>query len=83
MDGKGRANDNAFIERLWRSVKYEKIYSHPPSDGVDLYQKIKDYLYYYNKQRRHSGIDELTPVTQYIPFKTSLCSSRATQIECI
>ncbi len=34
MDGKGRATDNAFIERLWRSVKYEKVYLNPPKDGV-------------------------------------------------
>ena len=39
MDGKGRAIDNAFIERLWRSVKYEKIYLNPPTDGVNLYDK--------------------------------------------
>ena len=64
MDGKGRATDNAFIERLWRFVKYEKIYIHPPTDGVGLYQKIKDYIYYYNNQRRHSSIDDLRPVTQ-------------------
>ena len=77
MDGKGRATDNAFIERLWRSVKYEKIYIHPPIDGLDLYQKIKDYMYYYNNERRHSSIDDLTPVTQYVPFKPPLSSSRA------
>jgi len=77
MDGKGRATDNAFIERLWRSVKYEKIYIHPPTDGLDLYQKIKDYMYYYNNERRHSSIDDLTPVTQYVPFKPPLSSPRA------
>jgi len=64
MDGKGRATDNAFIERLWRSVKYEKIYIHPPTDGVDLYLKLEDYLYYYNNKRRHSSIDDMVPVTQ-------------------
>ena len=37
MDGKGRAIDNAFIERLWRSVNYEKLYLNPPADGVNLY----------------------------------------------
>ena len=44
MDGKGRATDNAFIERLRRSVKYEKIYIHPPKDGIDLFRKLEDYL---------------------------------------
>jgi putative transposase len=66
MDGKGRATDNAFIERLWRSVKYEKIYVHPPKDGVDLYKKIKDYMYYYNNERRHSSINDEVPSTQYV-----------------
>ena len=41
MDGKGRETDNAFIERLWRSVKYEKIYLNPPTDGIDLYNQIE------------------------------------------
>lgn len=77
MDGKGRATDNAFIERLWRSVKYEKIYIHPPKDGVDLYHKIKEYLYYYNNQRRHSSIQDQVPINQYITFKPPLSSSRA------
>ena len=77
MDGKGRATDNAFIERFWRSIKYEKIYIHPPTDGVDLYHKVEEYLYYYNNERRHSSIDDEVPATQYIPFKPPLSSSRA------
>lgn len=77
MDGKGRATDNAFIERLWRSVKYEKIYIHPPKDGIDLYKKLEDYLYYYNNGRRHSSIEDRVPATQYIPLKQPLFSSRA------
>ena len=65
MDGKGRATDNAFIERLWRSVKYEKIYLNPPSDGTDLYLKVAEYMEYYNHERRHEGIDDEIPVTIY------------------
>lgn len=65
MDGKGRATDNAFIERLWRSVKYEKIYLNPPSDGTDLYLKVAEYMEYYNNERRHEGIDDEIPVTIY------------------
>jgi len=61
MDGKGRATDNAYIERFWRSIKYEKIYLNPPSDGLDLYLKIRDYIDYYNTQRRHSKIDDRRP----------------------
>jgi putative transposase len=76
MDGKGRATDNAFIERLWRSVKYEKIYVHPPKDGVDLYKKIKDYMYYYNNERRHSSINDEVPSTQYVFINPPLSSAR-------
>lgn len=65
MDGKGRATDNAFIERLWRSVKYEKIYLNPPTDGVDLYNKLSEYFDYYNNHRRHSSIDNKRPNDLY------------------
>lgn len=44
MNGKGRATDNAFIERLWRSAKYEKIYPHTSTNGLDLYQKLEQYI---------------------------------------
>lgn len=62
MDGKGRATDNAFIERFWRSVKYEKIYLNPPSDGLDLYKKVAEYIEYYNNSRRHSAINDNRPI---------------------
>lgn len=61
MDGKGRATDNAFIERLWRSVKYEKIYLNPPEDGLHLFEMLADYFHYYNNERRHQSIDNETP----------------------
>lgn len=77
MDGKGRATDNAFIERFWRSIKYEKIYIHPPKDGLDLYQKVKEYLSYYNNERRHSSIGDKPPITRYLSFKPSAPSMRA------
>jgi len=65
MDGKGRATDNAFIERLWRSVKYEKLYLNPPEDGIKLYQLLDEYFNYYNLKRRHESIDYETPATIY------------------
>ena len=70
MDGKGRAIDNAFIERLWRSVKYEKIYLYPPKDGTDLYLLLAEYFNYYNRERRHSGIDDQIPEQLYFYLKT-------------
>lgn len=66
MDGKGRAIDNVFIERLWRSVKYESIYLNPPNSGIDLYQQIHGYFDYYNNRRRHQGIDDQIPTSRYL-----------------
>ena len=65
MDSKGRATDNAFIETLWKSVKYEKIYLSPPVDGTDLYKKVNDYFRYYNEQRRHSSLKDEYPKSVY------------------
>ena len=76
MDGKGRATDNAFIERFWRSIKYEKIYIHPPKNGKDLYEKVKEYIYYYNEERRHSSLNDLIPITQYVFIKPPLSFGR-------
>jgi putative transposase len=55
MDGKGRAIDNIFIERFWRSLKYEKIYLEPSDNGLELYHKIKDYLESASKDVKKSG----------------------------
>jgi len=65
MDGKGRATDNAFIERLWRNVKYEKLYLNPPTDGMDLYLKLAEYFNYYNHERRHQSLNDETPISRY------------------
>lgn len=65
MDGKGRAIDNVFIERLWRSVKYESVYLNPPKSGVDLYHQMHHYFTFYNTERRHQGIDNQIPEKRY------------------
>ena len=65
MDGKGRAIDNVFIERLWRSVKYESVYLNPPKSGVDLYHQMHYYFTFYNTERRHQGIDNQIPEKRY------------------
>jgi putative transposase len=65
MDGKGRAIDNIFIERLWRSVKYEHVYLLPASDGLECYQGLKTYFSYYNEERRHQSLNDQTPLTVF------------------
>lgn len=67
MDGKGRATDNIFIERFWRSLKYDYVYLNPANDGVELYQGLKEYIHYYNHQLRHQGIGRRIPVDLYHP----------------
>lgn len=61
MDGKGRAIDNIFVERLWRTVKYEHIYLKVPDDGVQLYEGLNDYFCFYNNERLHQSLDYKTP----------------------
>ncbi len=65
MDGKGRAIDNIFIERLWRSVKYEHIYLHVYEDGLSLYKGLQQYFSFYNGERRHQSLNNETPLTLY------------------
>jgi len=65
MDGKGRATDNAFIERLWRNIKYEKLYLNPPKDGLDLYLLVQEYFNYYNHERRHQSLNYQIPAQLY------------------
>jgi len=65
MDGKGRAIDNIFIERLWRSLKYEHLYLFPADDGIQCYQGVKTWFNYYNKERRHQNLDNEHPIAVY------------------
>jgi putative transposase len=65
MDGKGRALDNIFIERLWRSVKYENVYLNVYENGVDLYKGLNQYFNFYNKERMHQSLNYKTPNQLY------------------
>jgi len=69
MDSKGRALDNIFVERLWRSLKYECIYLHGWSDGKQLDQGLKQYMHFYNYTRKHQSLNYLTPAQ--VHFETS------------
>jgi len=65
MDGKGRAIDNIFIERFWRSIKQEYIYINPPNGGKELYDGIEEYLRFYNHERPHQSINNKTPAETF------------------
>ncbi len=66
MDGRGRALDNVFIERLWWSVKYEDVYPKSYRDGTALYSGLGQYFRYYNQERKHSSLEKKTPQEIYI-----------------
>jgi putative transposase len=61
MDSKGKALDNVFIERFWRTIKYQHIYLNPANDGISLYQGIGLWIAKYN-QKPHQGISRNKPV---------------------
>lgn len=65
MDGKGRAIDNVFVERLWKSTKYEDIYLRDYSDGIEVFDGLKRYYTFYNTERLHSSLEYKTPLDVY------------------
>jgi putative transposase len=65
MDGRGAWRDNVFVERLWRSVKYEEVYLHAYDTVSDARTSIGRYLAFYNSRRPHSSLDRRTPEQAY------------------
>ena len=65
MDGRGRYMDNIFIERLWRSLKYEAVYLHELTDGFVARRVIGEWLDFYNTERPHSALSGQTPAEAY------------------
>jgi len=65
MDGKGRWMDNVFVERLWRSVKYEEVYLKAYENVAEARVSIGTYLEFYNSERQHQGINRKTPDQVY------------------
>ena len=65
MDGKGAWRDNVFVERLWRSVKYEEVYLRAYESVADALQSIGRYLDFYNTKRPHQSLDGATPDQSY------------------
>jgi len=66
MDGVGRAIDNVFVERLWRSVKYEEVYLKDYATGREAHKGIGNYFHFYNHLRPHSSLDAKTPAEVFI-----------------
>lgn len=65
MDGRGRALDNIFIERLWRSVKYEEVYLHDYGTVPEAMKGLRQYFEFYNRERLHQSLDYKTPEAVY------------------
>ena len=65
MDGKGAWRDNVFIERLWRSVKYEEVYLHAYDSVSEARASLGRYFDFYNRRRPHSSLDDATPDQAY------------------
>jgi putative transposase len=65
MDGQGRAIDNVFIERLWRSVKYEEVYLRDYADGWEAEERLRAYFRFYSHERVHQALGYRTPADVY------------------
>ena len=66
MDSKGRALDNIFVERLWRTVKYEEVYIKEYRTARDAYLSLKKYFLFYNNERLHQSLDYMTPAEVHL-----------------
>jgi putative transposase len=65
MDGRGRCQDNIFVERLWWTVKYNYLYLHSFKNGSQLRNGLSEWIRYYNRERGHSSLDDRTPDEVY------------------
>ncbi|MFW6114077.1 MAG: IS3 family transposase [Actinomycetota bacterium] len=70
MDGRGRVLDNIFVERLWRSLKYEEVYLHEYQSVKEAKQGISRYFRFYNEERPHQALDDRTPAEVYYGLPT-------------
>ena len=68
MDGKGCWRDNVFVERLWRSIKYEEVYLHAYDSVTAARAGIARYVAFYNTRRPHQSLDGQTPDTIYFNY---------------
>ena len=79
MDGRGRALDNVFVERLWRTVKYEEVFLHDYASVEEALEALKKYFLFYNNERLHLSLDYKTPQQVYEGLETggvrTLCAA--------
>jgi len=73
MDGRGRALDNVFVERLWRTVKYEEVYLKDYDNVSDATGNLKRYFQFYNRERPHQALNYRTPEEAYLTRDRSRC----------
>lgn len=71
MDSRGRAFDNIFTERLWRSLKYEEVYLKEYLTVKEAKENITNYFNFYNKERRHQSLNYKTPQQVYFEKKST------------
>jgi putative transposase len=71
MDGRGRVFDNIFIERLWRTVKYEEVYLHSYETVEEARRRLAEYFVFYNTERLHSPLGYQTPQEVYFGGPTN------------
>lgn len=64
-DGRGRAFDNIFVERLWRTVKYEEVYLKDYDSVAEATRNLKEYFVFYNQERLHQALGYTTPAAVY------------------
>lgn len=76
MDGRGRALDNVFVERLWRSVKHEEVYLRDYADGWEAERRLGEYFRFYCEERPHQSLGYRTPAAVYEPGRSSRGTSR-------
>jgi putative transposase len=74
MDGRGRALDNIFVERLWRTVKYEYVYLQELQTVQDAWLGLRDFFSFYNQERFHQSLDYRTPAQVYFPQPQGLAN---------
>ncbi len=69
MDGKGCWRDNVFVERLWKTIKYEHVYLHAYTTVSEAKAKLAVYIAFYNGRRPHTALDRQTPDAVYFSFR--------------